>query len=59
MDDATKFDADREVDRRLTLVRTCTRKIVEYDRQKDGRGCKEDKGPGELSRVCLAKRSDS
>jgi cell division protein FtsB len=52
MDDDVKFDADQEVDRRLGLVREWTQKIVEYDRQRDGRGSKEDRRSSELTRVC-------
>jgi hypothetical protein len=56
MDDDAKFDADQDVDRRLGLVREWTQKIVEYDRQKDRRGSKEDRRTSELTRVCSSEQ---
>jgi hypothetical protein len=56
IDNKAKFDADEEVDRRLGLVREWTQKIVEYDRQRDGRGSKEDRRTSELDIICSSEQ---
>jgi hypothetical protein len=56
INDGAKFDSDLDIDKRLDLLREWTQTIVEYDRQRDGRGSKEDRRTSKLTRVCSSKQ---